>query len=139
MSQEQTVWSGTPSQIINLGTYVLCILFFWLIIPIFIGIWKYLVVKTTKYELTTQRLRLRTGVLNKEINELELYRVKDFKIDQPLFLRIFSVANIVISTSDNSHPVICIRAVSDAEGLLSKIRENVEIMRRNRVREVDMN
>jgi uncharacterized membrane protein YdbT with pleckstrin-like domain len=139
MSQEQTIWSGTSSQIVNLGTYVLCILFFWLVIPIFIGIWKYLVVRTTKYELTTQRLRLRTGVLNKEINELELYRVKDLKIDQPLFLRIFSVANIVISTSDNSHPVVSIRAVSDAEGLLSKIRENVEIMRRNRVREVDMN
>jgi uncharacterized membrane protein YdbT with pleckstrin-like domain len=139
MSQEQTVWSGTSSQILNLGTYILCILLFWMILPIFIGIWKYMVVRATKYELTTQRLRLRTGVLNKEINELELYRVKDFRIEQPLFLRLFSVSNIVISTSDSSHAVVCIRAVVGAEDLMSKIRENVEIMRRNRVREVDVN
>jgi uncharacterized membrane protein YdbT with pleckstrin-like domain len=139
MSQEQTVWSGTSSQILNLGTYILCILLFWMILPIFIGIWKYMVVRATKYELTTQRLRLRTGVLNKEINELELYRVKDFRIEQPLFLRLFSVSNIVILTSDSSHAVVCIRAVVGAEDLMSKIRENVEIMRRNRVREVDVN
>lgn len=139
MNQEENIWSGTPSQIINIGTNILCVLFFWLVIPLFILWWKYLVVKNTKYELTSQRLRLRTGVLNKEVNELELYRVKDFKIEQPFLLRIFSVANIVLDTSDNSHPTISILAVENAESLLSMIREHVEVMRRNRVREVDLN
>lgn len=139
MNQEKDIWFGTPSQVVNLGTNILCILFFWLVIPLFVLLWKYLVVKNTRYELTSQRLRLRTGVLNKEVNELELYRVKDFKIEQPFLLRIFSVANIVLDTSDNSHPIVSILAVEDAEALLSAIREHVEIMRRNRVREVDLN
>ena len=138
MSQEQAVWSGTPSQVINLGTYVLCILFFWLVIPVFIMLWKWLIVRNTQYELTTQRLRLRTGVLNKESSALELYRVKDFTVDQPLFLRFFSVANIILETSDKSHPTVAIRAVHDAEALANTIRENVETMRRGRVREMDM-
>ncbi|MDP3843271.1 MAG: PH domain-containing protein [Oxalobacteraceae bacterium] len=138
MSQEQAVWSGTPSQVVNLGTYILCILFLWLVIPAFILLWKWLVVRNTQYELTTQRLRLRTGVLNKETSALELYRVKDFTVDQPLFLRLFSVANIILETSDKSHPTVVIRAVPDAEALASTIREHVEVMRRGRVREVDM-
>lgn len=95
--------------------------------------------KNTKYELTSQRLRVRTGVLSKEVNELELYRVKDFKIEQPFLLRLFSVANIVLDTSDKSHPTISILAVDNAEALLSMIREHVEVRRNNRVREVDLN
>src|SRR5680860_1073919 len=124
MSQEQTIWSGTPSQVINLGTYILCVLFFWLIIPVFILLWKWLVVRNTQYELTTQRLRLRSGVLNKESSTLELYRVKDFTVEQPLFLRLFSVANIILETSDKSHPTVVLRAVPDAEALASTIREH---------------
>lgn len=139
MKQEESVWSGTPSQVINFGPYVLCLLGCWLIVPIFIALWKYLVVRTTRYEVTTQRLRLRTGVFNKETQDLELYRVKDFKVDQPFFLRLFSVANIVLETSDRSHPNVTLRAVPDAESLLDQIRHNVEALRSSRgVRELDL-
>jgi uncharacterized membrane protein YdbT with pleckstrin-like domain len=138
MTQEQTVWKGTPSHVINLGPYALCILLCWLVVPVFILAWKWLVVRTTVYEVTTQRLRLRTGVFNKKIEDLELYRVKDFRVDQPLFLRLFSVANVVLETSDRSHPHVVLRAVPDAEALTDHIRETVESLRHSRgVREVD--
>lgn len=139
MEEEQSVWQGTPSQVVNLGSFILLGLFFWLVIPLFVMLWRWLVVKNTKYELTTERLRMRYGVFNKVSNELELYRVRDYKLEQPFFLRIFSLSNIVLTTSDKSHPHVVIEAINDGEELREKLRKYVEICRTRRgVREVDI-
>jgi uncharacterized membrane protein YdbT with pleckstrin-like domain len=137
--EEKTVWLGTPSQVINLGSFILLGLFFWLVIPLFVILWKWLVVKNMKYELTTERLRMRHGVFNKNLDELELYRVRDYKLDQPFFLRIFSLGNIVLQTSDRSHPTVVIQAIPDAENLREQLRTYVEACRtRKGVRELDV-
>lgn len=139
MDEEQSVWQGTPSQVVNLGSFILLGLFFWLVIPLFFILWRWLVVKNTKYELTTERLRLRYGVFNKVSNELELYRVRDYKLEQPFFLRVFSLSNIVLTTSDKSHPRVVIEAIDDGEELREKLRKYVEICRtRKGVREIDI-
>jgi uncharacterized membrane protein YdbT with pleckstrin-like domain len=126
MAEERDIWAGSPSQVTNLGTFILMGLLFWLVVPIFVIIWKYLVTKNTRYELTSQRLRMRSGVINKKLEELELYRVKDYKLDQPFFLRLFSLGNVVLETSDPSTPVIVIPAIADAEGVREKVRNAVE-------------
>lgn len=138
-AEERTVWLGTPSQVINLGSFILLGLFFWLVIPLFIILWRWLVVKNMKYELTTERLRMRHGVFNKKLDELELYRVRDYKLDQPFFLRIFSLGNIILQTSDRTHPTVVIQAIPDAENLREQLRTYVEACRtRKGVRELDV-
>jgi uncharacterized membrane protein YdbT with pleckstrin-like domain len=135
---ETTAWNGTPSQIINFWTFFFSGLFFWLVFPLFIMLWKWLVVKNIKYELTNERLRTRHGVLNKKTDELELYRVRDYKLEQPFFLRLFSLGNIVLLTSDKTHSVVTIQAIPGGEELREKIRTFVEECRvKKRVREVD--
>ena len=135
---EENVWNGTPSQIVNFWTFVFCGIFFWLVFPLFIMLWRWLVVKNTKYELTTERLRTRYGVLNKKTDDLELYRVRDYKVDLPFFLRIFSLGNIILETSDRSHPEVIVQAIPNAEELREKLRTFVEECRvKKRVREVD--
>ena len=138
MSDEKSVWNGTPSQVINIPAFALWGILFWLVIPIFIILWKWLVVKNTKYELTTERLKIRHGVLNKKMDDLELYRVRDFKLERPFFLRLFSLGNIILQTSDKSHPVVILRAIRNGEQIREQIRNMVEACRvKKRVREVD--
>ena len=138
MDEERTVWNGTPSQVVNLPAFILLGLIFWLVIPLFVILWKWLVVKYTKYELTTERLRLRHGVLNKETDDLELYRVRDYKLVQPFWLRVFSLGNVELKTSDRSHPVVTIKAIKDGEAMRELLRKYVEENRvRKQVREVD--
>lgn len=138
MTSEKYIWRATPSQIINLFNFIFWGLLFWLVIPLFIILWKWLVVKTTKYELSTQRLKLSYGVLNKHFDELELYRVKDYKVEKPFFLRIFHLGNIIITTSDKSHPIFTIKAIKDTEEIIDIIRNLVEVQRNKKsVREVD--
>lgn len=130
MTQENEVWSGTPSQVINLNTYIICglatITIFGAIIGIPYAIWRYLVVKNQKFELTSQRLKVHSGVFSKKTEELELYRIKDTKFEQSFFLRIFSLGNVIIISSDSTTPISTITAIKNARVLREQIRNLVE-------------
>ena len=139
MAAEEHVWTGSPSQIVNLPVFVLCTLLFFLVVPVFVAIWKWLVVHYIRYELTSERLRIRHGVLNKEYEELELYRVRDYRIEQPLYLRLFSLGNVTITSSDTSHPIVVLRAIRESEHVREQLRRYVEECRaRKRVRTLDV-
>jgi len=69
---------------------------------------------------------------------MELYRIRDIQLQEPFLLRLFSLGNIVLHTSDRSHPRITIRAIENADQLREKIRIHVEECRvKKNVREVD--
>jgi uncharacterized membrane protein YdbT with pleckstrin-like domain len=139
MQNEEVVWAGSPSQVVNLPVFVVCVLLCWLVVPIFVALWKWLVVKNIRYELTTERLKLRQGVLNRILDEIELYRVRDYRLEQPFFLRIFSLGNIIVRTTDTTHPLLVLRAVTDGENVLEGLRRNVEECRaRKNVRALDL-
>ena len=136
---EQTVWRGTSSQWKNLGVFILCGLFCWLIVPIFIALSRYLQTKNKIYELTTERLKITEGIFSKVTDTLELYRVKDLETRQPFLYRMFGVENVQMNTSDTSSPFIFIEAIPCTVGLADKIRNQVEIIRQQkRVRELDI-
>jgi uncharacterized membrane protein YdbT with pleckstrin-like domain len=137
--RDETVWSGSPSQVLNLPAYVVCALFFWLIVPIFIAVWKWLVLRNTRFEITTERLKMRRGVLNKELDELELYRVQDYKLEQPFWLRLFSLGTITLRTADTSNPVVVMRGLADSERVYELLRTQVEECRvKKRVLPLDL-
>ena len=136
---EELVWTGSPSQLVNFPVFLVCGLLVWLVVPIFVAGWKWLVVKNIRYELTTERLRVRHGVLNKELDELELYRVRDYKLEQPLVLRFLALGNVTVTTTDVSQPVLKLRAIRDSEEVRERIRYYVEACRtRKRVLPVDL-
>jgi uncharacterized membrane protein YdbT with pleckstrin-like domain len=162
---EKSVWQGTPSQLINTSQFLLwgavlvavivagalamssmeavpsaVVLAFVaaLLVPLAIIAWKWLVIANTRYELTSQRLRTRTGVLNKHFDELELYRVRDYKLEQPFLQRLFSLSTVILTTSDKSNPLLVLRAIPRGELLREQMRTYVEEARTRRgVREVD--
>jgi uncharacterized membrane protein YdbT with pleckstrin-like domain len=136
---EETIWRGSSSQVQNLGTFVLCGIFFWLIVPIFIAVARYLQTKNRIFELTTERLKMSEGVLSKGTDSLELYRVKDIETRQPFWYRIFGVEIIQLNTADVSTPVIILDAIPANLGLADKLRNQVEAVRlQKRVRAVDV-
>lgn len=139
MSQEEVVWRGKPSQAINFWPYIVGGLFSFLIIPLVFILWRWLVVKNINYELTTERFKVKQGVFNLKSDEIELYRVKDYRLEQPFVLRLFSLGNVILTTSDQSHPHLVIRAVSNSEELCDKFRNQVEASRKlKHVRELSI-
>jgi uncharacterized membrane protein YdbT with pleckstrin-like domain len=130
---EQTLWSGTPSQLKNLGWFVLCVL----VIPIPIAIYKWLETKCHLFQLTTERLLVTRGILSKTTDTLELYRVRDIQVTQPLWLRLFGLHNVHLITADTSTPCVALNYMPVATGLPDQFRTQVEANKmRKRVREV---
>lgn len=132
---EETLWSGTSSQIKNLGVYLLCIL----VIPIPWAIIRWLTVKTTTYRLTTERLITERGIFSKTTDTLELYRVRDMQITAPFFQRLFGLQTIHLLTADTSTPSLILDYMPASAGLPDKLRVQVEQTRmRKRVRTLDV-
>ncbi len=153
MNDESVIWKGRPSQLTKIWTYVLAGLlavgaivggFFFppafaaLVIPAVWAGWVWLSVRCRVFELSSQRLRLSEGVFNRRIDEIELYRVKDTVIEQPFWLRLFGLGNLILDTSDRSHPNVNLSAIHEVSDVREQVRKNVEIIRdKKRVREVD--
>ncbi|MEY2482504.1 MAG: hypothetical protein QOK24_1032 [Verrucomicrobiota bacterium] len=136
---EETIWRGTSSQKKNLGLYILCVLFCWLIVPIFIGLTRYLQTKNHVFELTSERLKMTEGIFSKVTETLELYRVKDIEVLQPFIYRIVGLENIKVNTSDLSSPVVMLDGIPQDIGLADKMRNAVETVRmQKKVREIDI-
>jgi uncharacterized membrane protein YdbT with pleckstrin-like domain len=136
---EETVWRGTSSQWKNFGLYILCGLFCWLVVPIFMALARYLQTKNKVYELTTERIKITEGIFSKATDTLELYRVKDLETHQPFLYRLVGIENVHLNTSDASSPFILIPAIPHSVGLTDKIRNQVEVIRQQKgVREIDI-
>ena len=136
---EEIVWRGTSSQWKNFWVYLLCGLFCWLIVPVFFALAYYLKTRCKVFELTTQRLKITSGVFTKVTETLELYRVKDTETRQPFFSQLVGIENIQMNTSDASSPLVLIEAVPSSVGFADKLRNQVEIIRQQkRVREIDI-
>ena len=156
---ETTLWQGHTSQWVHFWYYFLCILlaagivvaatvaalptgglaYAALIIPVLMWLVRWWVTKTTSYELTTQRLKIASGILNRKLDELELFRVKDYAMEQPLLLRLLGLGNLTLVTSDASTPTLTIRAIAGVEAVREKLRTAVQAERdRKRVRELDV-
>lgn len=132
---EQTLWTGRSSQWKNFGVFLLCIL----VIPIPWAIWKWLQTRCHIFELTTERLLIKTGVFNKKTETLELYRVRDLQSTQSFFQRMVGLENISLITSDSSTPELVVDFVSTKLNLTSQLRQQIEAARvKKRVREVDI-
>jgi uncharacterized membrane protein YdbT with pleckstrin-like domain len=138
MDEEQGLWKGSPSQVVNLGTYLLCLLLFWLVVPLLYALWRWIDTRLTEYELTSQRLVFRSGIFNRKTEEIELYRVRDSSLDEPLLLRLFGAGNVVLYATDSSTPTLVLRAVQGAADVRQKLRAAVETARdQKRVRSLE--
>lgn len=152
---EILLWKGRTSQWLHFWYYCLCVLLAaaalagvpfthgWsaagLALPLVLWLVQWWLTRATTYELTSQRLRVRRGILNRRLDELELYRVKDYVLEQPLFLRLCGCGNLTLVTSDASSHTVMLRAIARAEEVREQLRAAVQSERdRKRVRELDV-
>jgi uncharacterized membrane protein YdbT with pleckstrin-like domain len=151
--EEETLWQGARSQITNWGVYLLALLliagaivggFFFplvwglIVVPMIWIAWVWLQTRSESFTLTSERLRMKKGVLNQIFDEVELYRVKDVTLSRSVVQRMFGLGTVTMQTSDHGQENICIDSVRNSEELREQLRKQVEIIRdRKRVREVD--
>jgi len=94
---------------------------------------------TTSYHFAKSRLTWRTGILSRNTESLELYRVADVTMRQPLFQRLFGVGRIVISSADANHREVVLEGVPQPDRFRDWLTDAVQLTRRERgMREIQM-
>jgi hypothetical protein len=141
--KEKVMWEGRPSQLLNIWWYflLLMVLIVSLFNPLFLSmlpitlclmVWNIWVLKNLRYEITNERVKISSGVINKIEKDLELYRVNDIIFEEPWYLRIFKMGKIVILTNDISYPIVFIKAIRNAKDTKELLRLMVENRRKER-------
>ena len=132
-----STWGWLRGTLAGWLTLLLCLAGIGLIIILV----KWIANLATTYEVTDDRLILHKGILAKSIDEIELYRVKDVRIDFTIINQMADIGTITITSSDETtrDAPLVIRDVDHARARREQLRELVNAARRQRgVREVDM-
>ncbi|MBL0915703.1 MAG: PH domain-containing protein [Sphingopyxis sp.] len=93
------------------------------------------------YELTEDRLILRKGIFVKSIDEIELYRVKDVRMDFTLISQWAGIGSISIDSSDETTRAgaLVMPYIERAAERREELRRLVDVARqKRRVRELDV-
>lgn len=64
-----------------------------------------------RYELTSQRLRIYRGLIGRDIEEIDLIRVRDTKVKQHAGERTINIGDITVFSTDSNNPQIILSNV----------------------------
>jgi hypothetical protein len=165
---ERTIWEGTPANWTILGRYIryffgiagvtvvyllvrssvssafqiqlACMAGGFCVLLLLAAGWDWLVLKSRKWELTTERFTYSVGVLSRRTENMELYRIKDLTLRKPFLLRLLGYGFVDLVSSDRTDPTLVrIGAIRRPGDLYQMIRKYTERQRQRRgVREIDI-
>lgn len=127
MSQEAVIWHGKPSQLLNLKTFILFGLGSLLsmglmaasfaaglvVLLICLGkiAWAYFEVQSCSFTVTNKAVIYQHGLLNRRRSFIELYKVQDATLFEPLWMRLFGLGTIRLESTQWSSEAIVFRGI----------------------------
>ncbi|MBK6412767.1 PH domain-containing protein [Sphingopyxis sp.] len=132
-----STWGWLRGTLLGWLTLVLCFVGVGLIIILI----QWLRFLDVTYELTEDRLILRKGIFVKSIDEIELYRVKDVRMDFTLINQWAGIGTIGIDSSDETtrEGALVMPHIERAAERREEMRRLVDAARqKRRVRELDV-
>ena len=110
-------------------------------LAVLIVLWKWVQNMSAKFEITPERLIVRKGIIFKSIDEIELYRIKDVRMDFSLLNQWAGIGTVCLSSSDETTRIgeLVMRHIEKAQPRREELRRLVDAARQKRgVREIDM-
>ena len=110
-------------------------------LALLIVVWKWFENLAARFDICEDRLIVRRGIFVKSLDEIELYRVKDIRLDFSLINQLAGIGTITLTSSDETtrREPLAMRQVERAAERREQLRDLVDQARqKRRVREVDM-
>jgi hypothetical protein len=79
----------------------------------------------THYVITDERVRLISGLLGKDREDIELIRIQDIDQSQSVGERLLNLGDIIIRSHDRSHPTVELRNVPEPQKVHEILRRAV--------------
>lgn len=116
MNDENILLEVRPSWL----NFVIHFLFFWLLIPLIIALWKR---ASLVLRVTSSKVLLEEGVLNKNNKELYISDLRSIDTKQNILQRIFGIGDIMIATSGTENYECEAKGVPDPKGIKNLINQ----------------
>ena len=102
-----------------------------------VAIYRYIFIRRVIYLVTPQYIRITRGIFFKEIDTVELFRVKDYIIFEPFLLQIFRLMDLHLKTTDPENPMLWLRGIPQSD-IIDTIRDRVlETRKHNQIIEIN--
>ena len=75
--------------------------------------------------LNQDSLEIETGLVSRNIDNLQLFRIRDLRLRQSLLGRLLGVGDVEVTSTDQSTPHLVIRGVAAPRALYDALREGV--------------
>jgi membrane protein YdbS with pleckstrin-like domain len=85
--------------------------------------WRIMSLKSNHYEVTPDRIEWSHGVLDRKVDNLDMFRVVDLKLRRSLFECLLGIGTVTITTSDESDPQFEFRKVHHCRYLYDTLKE----------------
>jgi membrane protein YdbS with pleckstrin-like domain len=103
-----------------------------LVLAAFVGWFFFLAAKNTRAFIRPTRIDTETGILSKDINSLELFRISDIELKQGFLERILGIGTIKLMTADNSNPELVLYQIPKVRAIHKYIQTQIPIAARQR-------
>ncbi|GAC1310467.1 MAG: hypothetical protein NVSMB24_27800 [Mucilaginibacter sp.] len=92
--------------------------------------YRLLYIRSFQYLITTEYIRLTRGIFFKRVDQVEMFRVKDYIITQSLILQLFRLMYLTLKSTDPENPVIQFQGIPEST-ITDTIRDRVQEARKN--------
>ena len=104
-----------------------------------IALRRVLRIKSIRYHLTSQRLKIISGLLSRKIVEIELFRIRDLSVEQGFIHRLLSIGTVRAASSDQDAEDVLLAGIKDAVKVKDILRNFVMESRKSTgTRDLDM-
>lgn len=102
-----------------------------------LAVYRFVYIRNIRYEVGPEIIRITRGIFFKRIDQVELFRVKDYVLTQPFLLQLFRLMDLELKSTDPLNPVIWLRGIPYSD-LVDNIRAHVQDARQhNRIYEIN--
>jgi hypothetical protein len=115
---ETSLFAGRPAVIYSAWQ--------WIVVILTLGLgWIYYWLKSlsTRYEITSQRVRIERGIFSKIKDSIEVFRIDHFDLHKPLGMRLAGHCLLHLRSSDASFVTIILYGIPNLEQLADGLRE----------------
>lgn len=113
----------TANQAFAIGRYRVIAGFGLAAIAMLILFFKALKLKMIFYEVTADRIEWSRGILDRKVDNIDMFRVVDLKMRRNLLDCVFGIGTVVLTTSDKSDPEFVFEKVRDCRDLYDAIKK----------------
>jgi len=84
--------------------------------------YKAMQVRMTHYEVSSERIEFGTGIFDRRVDNLDMFRVVDIKLRRNFLDCIVGVGTVSLTTTDKSHPEFAFEKVANSRELYDAIK-----------------